>query len=112
MTAVATNSMTDLVRFLIARVDDDDTALKHESRDRARGKAQTVAVPRSGYDLRSLDRLRAENAAKREVIAAAQHLLVLRDQPAEKPVRDGAATILQAMAGAYAEHPSFRSEWR
>ena len=62
--------------------------------------------------MRSLERLRAENAAKREVIASAQLLLVLRDQPAEKPVRDSAAHILRAMANAYSDHPSFRSTWR
>jgi hypothetical protein len=109
MTAVTTSSLTDLVRFLVARVDDDDDRLKTESRERARAKGP---VATDADPIRALDRLRAENTAKREVIASAQQLLVLRDQPAEKPVRDNAAHILRSMAGAYADHPTFRAEWR
>jgi hypothetical protein len=110
LTAVSApaTSLTDLIRFLIARVDDDDAVLKKEARSRAHGKTVVVEAP----GLRSAGRLRAENDAKREVIAAAQQLLVLRDQPSEKPVRDNAGLILKSMAQAYADHPSFRVQWR
>ena len=108
MTAVSTTSITDLIRFLIARVEDDDAQLKKE----ARAESRSSAAPTQRDAMRSSARLRAENAAKREVIASAQQLLVLRDQPSEKPVRDNAAHILQAMANTYSDHPSFRSSWQ
>ena len=41
-----------------------------------------------------------------------QQLIVLRDQPFEKPIRDAAAQVLRSLATPYANHAAFRSEWR
>jgi hypothetical protein len=103
----ATASTTELIRFLLARVDDDDEQLRRLRRHRSRSAGQPDALD----DLRSLDRLRAECDAKRGVIGCAQQLLVLRDQPAEKPVRDAAVHMLYALAAPYRSHTAFRSEW-
>ena len=96
-----TSSITDLVRFLLARVDEDDAALKAWRRS-ARGDGLTVMTAQ---------RMSAEAAAKRQIIGTAQQLLRLRDQPSEKAVRDGASLILRQLAAPYADHPSFRVEW-
>lgn len=104
---VANASATELVRFLLARVDDDDEQLRRLRRQRAESADQTGSLD----DLRSLERLRAECDAKRGVIGFAQQLLVLRDQPAEKPVRDAAIHLLYALAAPYRSHVGFRSEW-
>jgi hypothetical protein len=92
---------TELVRFLLARLDDDDATLKARRRDGVDSDGGPAAM----------DRLRAEVQAKRQIIGAAQQLLLLRDQPCEKPVRDGASLILRYLALPYADHASFRSEW-
>ena len=97
MSTVLTNT-PELVRFLLARLDEDDAALK--------------ARRRAGNDsTATMERLRADLQAKRQIIGAAQQLLLLRDQPSEKPVRDGASLILRYLAFPYADHPSFRGEW-
>ena len=106
----ATTSTTELVRFLLARVDDDDEQLRRLRRHRARSAGPTGQTDALD-DLRSLDRLRAECDAKRGVIGCAQQLLVLRDQPAEKPVRDVAVHLLCALAAPYRAHAGYQSEW-
>ena len=106
MTVISSNSMTGLVRFIVARLDDESSALTRESRNRAR----RPDPDHTASEL--LHHRRAENESKRVVLAQAQHLLVLRDQPAEQPVRVAAGEILQAMAAVYADHRSYRSEWR
>lgn len=98
---------TDLVRFLFARMDEDAVELKRLSKDQVRGTGADLAA-----GVRSLERLRAECAAKRQIIGSMQQLLVLRDQPFEKPIRDAAAQVLRSLAAPYADHVSFRSEWR
>jgi anti-sigma factor ChrR (cupin superfamily) len=103
--AVATSQ--DLVRFLLARVDDDDTELKRLARQHARAH---VADELDG--IRAVSRLQAESAAKRRVIGALQQLLVLRDQPFEKAIRDQAAQMLRILAMPYDGHAAYRSEWR
>lgn len=100
------SSTTDLVRFLLDRVDEDDATLKARRRRMHHGDV------RDGESaVVTADRLRAEAAAKRQIIGTAQHLLLLRDQPCEKAVRDGASLILRHLAAPYADHPAFRSEW-
>jgi hypothetical protein len=106
VTTIAGPTSTDLVRFLLARVDEDDAKLRLLRRHQGRA---TGHVDEGG--LGSLDRLRAECEAKRGVIGCAQQLLVLRDQPAEKPVRDAAVHLLYALAAPYRTHTAFRSEW-
>lgn len=102
-----TSSMThapttnDLVRFLLARFDEDDDELKRASR--------AGAVPETLY---GVDRLRSEALARRRILGAMQQLVVLRDQPCEKPVRDVAAQVLRSLAAPYSQHTSFRTEWR
>ncbi|HVU93202.1 MAG TPA: DUF6221 family protein [Jatrophihabitans sp.] len=92
----------DLVRFLLARFDEDDDLLKHWSRDGSLPAGSPIA----------LDRLRSEALSRRRIVGSVQQLLVLRDQPCEKPVRDGAVHILRALAAPYASHTGFRPEWK
>lgn len=99
---VATTS--DLVRFLLARVDDDDAELRRLARKHADSDP-----PGS---VRSLERLRAESTARRQVIGTVQQLLVLRDQPFEKAIRDNATHLLRVLAAPYAAHLGYREEWR
>jgi len=106
-TAVVSSTTTDLVRFLLARVDEDDDLLRRLHRRQSRGAEPVDDLG----GLRSIERLRAECEAKRGVIGCAQQLLVLRDQPAEKPVRDAAVHLLYALAAPYRNHAGFRSEW-
>lgn len=103
MTAISTTH--ELVRFLLARVDDDDTALRKLAR-----VPDNPAATVPGYA--SLERLQAECLAKRRIIGTAQQLLALRDQPSEKPVREAATQVLRSLASAYADHSAFRDEWR
>lgn len=99
------SSTTELVRFLLDRVDEDDATLK------ARRRRIHRSDMRDGESVMTADRLQAEAAAKRQIIGTAQQLLRLRDQPCEKAVRDGASLILRHLAAPYADHPGFRSEW-
>lgn len=96
----------ELVRFLLDRIDDDETVLKKVQRQRARG----IGTP-APDGLVSADRLRLECAAKRQLIGSLQQLLVLRDQPAEKTVRDAAAHMLYSLALPYADHMAYRKTW-
>jgi hypothetical protein len=91
----------DLVRFLLRRVDEDEAQLKRLSR---RGAAET--------GVQAVVRLQAEAATKRKLIGCLQQLFVLRDQPAEKAVRDQAGQMLRTLAAPYADHPDYRREWR
>jgi hypothetical protein len=101
-TAALASTTSELVRFLLARFDEDDEKLRRYSRH--------SGPPDDG--LLSVDRLRAEALARRRIIGSVQQLLVLRDQPCEKPVRDGAAQVLRWLAAPYAHHAGFRSEWK
>ena len=95
-------TVSELVRFLLARFDEDDDNLKRLAR------AGTSAQG----ELFSLERLRAEALARRRIVGSIQQLLVLRDQPSEKPVRDGAAQVLRWLAAPYSSHHAFRIEWK
>lgn len=105
MTATTSTLATaDLVRFLIARFDDADSSLRTRGRQ-ARGR----------HDQHELDAVRhsmVEIDAQRRVLGVAQHLLVLRDLPSEKPVRDAATQILLSLAAPFDEHRGYRPEWR
>lgn len=92
-------SNTDLVRFLLARVDEDASYVKRLTR----GKASDPAADPT--------RLRAECEAKRQVIGTLQQQLVLRDQPFEKLIRHQAVHMLRALALPYADHAAYRKEW-
>jgi len=91
----------DLVRFLLARFDEDDEQLKRYAR-----------LDSAPPGLLSVDRLRSEALARRRILGAIQQLLVLRDQPCEKPVRDGAVQVLRSLAAPYSQHAGFRTEWK
>jgi hypothetical protein len=93
-------STNDLVRFLLSRFDEDDERLKRFGRD------ASGALPYS------LERLRSEALARRRIVGAMQQLLVLRDQPCEKPVRDAAVQALRSLAAPYSTHAGFRIEWK
>jgi hypothetical protein len=90
-----------LVRFLLARLD-DDTA---ETRKLLRSHAQDPDIARLAA------RRGADVDAKRQVIGALQQQLALRDLPHEQPVRTQAIGMLRALARPYADHPGYRSEW-
>jgi anti-sigma factor ChrR (cupin superfamily) len=94
-----------LIRFLLARVDDDVAELKRLARQQANGGETVDGV-------RAIVRLQAEAASKRRMIGALQQLLVLRDQPLEKTVRDQATQMLRVLAMPYDGHPGYRAEWR
>jgi hypothetical protein len=100
--ASAVTASQELVRFLLARVDEDESELKRLSRGDG-------AV--SG-GLRSAARLHAELGAKRRLIGSLQQLVVLRDQPAERAIRHQAGQMLRFLALPYEQHPAYRSEWR
>ncbi len=94
--------MNELVRFLLARIDDDEAQLKKIARHHARdGGPALVAGPYT------LERLRAESESRRQLLGVIQQLLILRDQPQEKTVRDAAVQMLHALALPYAGHPAF-----
>jgi Family of unknown function (DUF6221) len=95
----------DLVRFLLARVEDDEAELKRLAR-------ASAGSPARGCGQSHPDRLRAETVAKRQIIGTVQHVLVLRDLPNEQPVREAALQVLRSLAGPYSAHPGFRDEWR
>lgn len=99
---------TDLVRFLLTRLDEDEAELKRLARQKTRNHAE---VP-GDVGVRRLSRQLAEVDAKRRVIASIQRLIVLRDQPMEKAVRDQATLMLQALAAPYSDKGGFRDEWR
>jgi hypothetical protein len=103
-TTAARPTSQELVRFLLARVDDDDTELKRLAR------RSPDAEGDSG--VRSLARLQADVAVKRRLIGALQQLLVLRDQPFEKAIRDQATQMLRTLAVPYERHAGYRAEWR
>lgn len=92
----------DLVRFLLARLDDDEVELKRLARDR------TDKVD----GMRSIKRLRAELLAKRRLIGTLQQLIVLRDQPFERAIRHQAGEMLRFLALPYDRHAAYRPEWR
>ena len=62
--------------------------------------------------VRAIVRQQAEAASKRRMIGALQQLLVLRDQPLEKTVRDAATQMLRVLAMPYEGHAAYRPEWR
>jgi uncharacterized protein DUF6221 len=100
---------SELIRFLLARIDEDVAELKKIMKRQLAGDSP-AELPVDG--VRAISRLQAEAAAKRRMIGALQQLLVLRDQPLEKTVRDQAAQMLRVMAMPYENHPGYRAEWR
>lgn len=91
----------DLVRFILARLDDDDREIK-----------KLLKAGANGSSFPPVDRLSADSAAKREIIGVMQRLIALRDLPSERPVREGAAEVLRRMALPYEKHAGYRPEWR
>jgi hypothetical protein len=108
---------SDLVRFLLARLDDDEREIKKLQKA---GVGASVSAPANGSSngsanrpsFPSVHRLSADSAAKREIVGVLQRLLVLRDLPSERPVREGAAEVLRRLAMPYEDHAGYRTEWR
>jgi hypothetical protein len=96
-------STTELVRFLLARIDDEEQAMRRLAR-RLRDTGRIEAEL-------GLGRQRGEIIARRQTIGHVQQLLVLRDLPSERDVRDLATQVLQAMAQPYCTHPQYRAVW-
>ena len=99
--STATTSQ-DIVRFLLARVEDDESELKRLSRANADDPD----------GVRSVSRLQAELGAKRRLIGSLQSLIVLRDQPSERVVRHQAGQMLRFLALPYEWHAAYRPDWR
>jgi hypothetical protein len=105
VTAARTDFSTiELVRFVLARIDDEEQVLRKVVRrtHKAGDHEQDPAFIRA----------RSEIITKRQVLGHVQHLLVLRDLPSEKVVRDLSAGVLQAMARPYADHVQYRPIWQ
>jgi len=108
---------SDLVRFLLARLDEDEREIKKLQKSGATAPANG-ATKSSGngstgtLTYPSMHRLSADSAAKREIVGVLQRLLVLRDLPSERPVREGATEVLRRLAMPYDDHSGYRSEWR
>ncbi|MBV9593376.1 MAG: hypothetical protein JO147_06240 [Actinobacteria bacterium] len=95
------STRSDLVRFLLDRFDEDDAALRQISRK---------SLDAVGTD--KMSRLRAEAAARRQLVGAMQRVVVLRDRDADVGARDVAVQALCLLAVAYHDHGDFRSHWR
>jgi hypothetical protein len=112
----------DLVRFLLARLDDDEREIKKMQKatngsvnGATNGAANGNGAGNGsakGAPFPSLSRLSVDSAAKREIVGVLQRLLVLRDLPSERPVRDGAVEVLRRLAMPYEDHAGYRAEWR
>jgi hypothetical protein len=89
---------------VLARLDDEEAVIRRHARSLRGQDAQS--------SLDSLDHQRADCLARRQVTGAVQQLLVLRDLPTEKPVRDHATQILLSLASPYSGHKAYRDEWR
>jgi hypothetical protein len=100
--ASAATTSQDIVRFLLARVEDDESELKRLSRD---GSTEADGM-------RALERLHAELGTKRRLIGALQLLIVLRDQPAERAIRHQAGQMLRFLALPYERHAAYQQDWR
>jgi hypothetical protein len=100
-TSAGTTSQ-EIVRFLLARLEDDESELKRLSR----------AGSADAEGLRSAGRLHAELGAKRRLIGSLQQLIVLRDQPSERAIRHQAGQMLRFLALPYDWHAAYRSDWR
>lgn len=99
----AVHTSQELARFLLSRIEEDESELKQLGRD---------AVATSLGGVRAISRLRAELDAKRRLIGSLQQLVVLRDQPAERAVRHQAEHMLRFLALPYEWHAQYRSQWR
>ena len=105
MTATTSSTdVSDLVRFVLARLDDEEADMRRRVRA-LRGRDDTQAASEI------IEHLRSETLARRQIVGAVQQLLILRDLPNEKAVRDVAASILRSLATPYADHASFRDHW-
>ena len=93
---------SEVVRFVLARLDDEEAVIRRSARS-LRGQDD----PRTA----ELDHQRADCLSRRQVTGAVQQLLVLRDLPRERPVREHATRILLSLASPYAGHKAYRAEW-
>lgn len=106
MTMTSATSTRALIAFLLARIDDEESNAKRAARQASRSPRTRDPVVDD-----ACSRLLVECDAKRRVIAAAQQLLILRDLPNERVVRDEARNVLHALALPYAAHVGFRAPW-
>lgn len=98
------SSVREVVRFLLARLEDDLALAKRLSR---LPEGTRASLP--GYA--SPDRIRADVEAKRNVIGALQQQILLRDQPDEQDVRGQAVRMLLQLTGPYTGHRTYRAQW-
>lgn len=98
---------SDLIRFLLTRIDEDDAELRALRRRLTRSTVPVEDLP----GVRSVERLRAECAARRAVVGRLQKLLMRADLGHQPLVHDSMVYMLQVMAEPYHEHYAFRPEW-
>jgi hypothetical protein len=96
-----------LVRFLLVQIDSDAAELKRM----ARRNNGVSAISGLSSGVCSVSRQVAEVEVKRRLVGCLQRLLILRDQPMEKAVRDQAAVMLRALAAPYSDRKGYRPEW-
>jgi Family of unknown function (DUF6221) len=90
--------MDGLVRFLLDRISEDERVWRRRAKTAHNG----------GEAVRWL----AECATKREIVGIMQRMIILRDQPMERQVRDGAEEVLRRLAAVYQDHAGYRAQWR
>ena len=98
---------SDLIRFLLSRIDEDDAELRALRRRLTRSAVPIEDLP----GVRSVERLRAECAARRAVVGRVQKLLLRADVGNQPVVHDSMLYMLQVMAEPYHEHYAYRPEW-
>jgi hypothetical protein len=97
--------MTDLLRFLLARLTDEEYHVHHPAQDISHDRALTA----SGWW--SPARVVAECEAKRRILLMAEQP-PRWPGPAAPPDPDTVQAVLRYLALPYADHPDYRPEWR
>ena len=92
------NDTTTLVRFVLARADEDDALLRRAVRQGALAESEVAERSRQ-YE------------SRRRIAACAQQLIAFRDLPNEHAVRAEARQILKALAYVHRDHRQFQSDW-
>jgi hypothetical protein len=93
--------MKGLVRFLLARLDDETREAQRLLRG-GEGDPDNAAL---------VARRRADLSAKRTAIGELQRQIAFRDLPHQRPVRVQALQKLREMTKPYADHRGYQAEW-
>ena len=101
--------MTDLIRFLLARLTDEEYYLHHPVQDESRDQPHDPRLVAGGWWPPA--RVIAECEAKRRILLFAQD--PQRWSPAAaRADPETVEAVLRCLALPYADHPDYRPEWR